>query len=331
MSLRVGLLSFAHVHASGLATLLSATGVEVLAGDDDLDRGRQGAAATGARFVGDVGAVLEGGVDAVVICAENARHRELTERAAAAGAWVLTEKPLATTDSDGEAMIRACERAGVGLMVAFPMRFAPPVVRAVDLARSGALGRIAALSGANPGTCPGGWFVDPALSGGGALIDHTVHLVDLMCWITGAEPARVYACTNRLIGPEHGVETGGQVQVTFSDGTFAALDASWSRLPSYPVWGGLTLEVVGTDGAVSVDAFGEQFLATSDTTRLLRFGVDPNRAMLAEFVASVRERRAPAVTGMDGLRATAVALAAYRSAASGQPVEVDRRRWPAGG
>ena len=82
----------------------------------------------------------------------------------------------------------------------------------------------------------------------------------------------------------------------------------------------MTLEVVGSDGAVWVDAFGEEMLATSDATRLLRFGVDPNVAMLTEFLTAVRERRAPSVTGKDGLRATAVALAAYRSAASGRPV-----------
>lgn len=63
--------------------------------------------------------------DAVVIAAENSRHRALVERAAAAGVHVLCEKPLATTVEDAIAMRDACETAGVLLMVAYPVRFSP--------------------------------------------------------------------------------------------------------------------------------------------------------------------------------------------------------------
>lgn len=321
--LRIGVLSFAHVHAPGIAALLVGLGVDVLVSDPDVDRGRAGAETAGATFVGSHADLLGAGVDGVVICSENVHHRELTEQAAAAGAWVLTEKPLALSLTDGTAMINACERAGVGLMTAFPMRFVPQLIQVAALARGGSLGQVVSLAGTNPGTCPGGWFVDPALSGGGSVIDHTVHVADLMCWLTGATPTSVYAQVNDLITPEYGVETGGLVAVTFSDGTIGTIDASWSRLPHYPVWGGLTLEVVGSDGVLSVDPFGEQLLATTDRTRWLRFGTDPVRAMLTEFLASIRERRDPTPSGRDGLLSTAIALAAYRSATEHTVVDVE--------
>lgn len=321
--LRIGLLSFAHVHAPGLVSLLKALGATVIGADHDQHRGQKQAVASGIEFVDSYSELLTRSLDGVVICSENSEHRRLAELAAAAGAYVLTEKPLALSISDGKAMIAASAAAGVGLMTAFPMRFSLPIARAARLVQSQQLGTIAAISGTNPGTCPGGWFAQPELSGGGSIIDHTVHVADLMCWLTGAVPTKVYAQVNSLIAPEHGVETGGLVSVHFSDGSFGTIDASWSRLPHYPAWGGLTLEIVGTDGVLSLDPFGDQLLATSDSTRQLRFGVDPNRAMLVEFLTSIKERRAPRPSGHDGLLATAIALAAYRSAKENAAVDVD--------
>ena len=66
--------------------------------------------------------------DGVVICSENSKHRPLVEMAAAAGVHVLCEKPIATTLDDAKSIISACERAGVVLMTAFPMRFSTPLV-----------------------------------------------------------------------------------------------------------------------------------------------------------------------------------------------------------
>lgn len=321
--LRIGVMSFAHVHAMGLVSLLKALGAEVIASDPDPVRGAERSAESGIEFVGDHETLLARDLDGVVICAENSEHRRLTELAAAAGAYVLTEKPLALSIKDCHAMIDSCEKAGVGLMTAFPIRFAPQVASLAQLAQAGKLGQIAAISGTNPGSCPGGWFVQPELSGGGSVIDHTVHVADLMCWITGATPVKVYAQTNKMITPDFGVDTGGLVSITFSDGTIATLDASWSRQPHYPVWGGLTLEVVGTEGVVRVDPFGQQMLTTSDQTRWLRFGSDPNRAMVAEFLSSIKEKRSPSPSGRDGLLATAIALAAYRSDEQNAVVDVE--------
>lgn len=325
--LTVGLMSFAHVHAQGLGRQLVASGATVIASDPDAERGRVASAALGIEFVGDHEALVGRGVDAVVITAENSEHRRLTELAASAGAHVLSEKPLALSLADGRAMIAACEQAGVGLMTAFPMRFSPQVQQLKSLVEQGDLGEVVGMAGTNPGSCPGGWFVDPAKSGGGSVIDHTVHVADLMCWLTGAEPSEVYCQTNQLITPEYGVETGGLVSVTFADGAFGTIDASWSRLPNYPSWGGVTLEVVGTNGVVAIDGFGgivsSSLTAGSPSNRQLRYGPDLTGELVSEFLSSIRDRRPPTPSGEDGLRATAIALAAYRSAAAGDVVPVE--------
>lgn len=321
----IGVMSFAHGHTNGYVAILQSMGATVIGADTDADRARAAGERHGIEIVSDYDALLARRPDGVVIGAENVHHRALTELAAAAGTYVLTEKPLATTMADGRAMIEACEKAGVGLMTAFPVRFTPAIAQVAANVADGRLGTVVAMAGTNPGSCPGGWFADPALSGGGCVVDHTVHVADLMCWMTGAVPKTVFAQTNQLVRPEFGVETGGLISLEFSDGTIGTIDCSWSRVPasSYPTWGGLTLEVIGTDGVMYVDAFGERVSAYGAKPAWLTFGADPNRAMVAEFLAAIREQRMPSPSGLDGLRATAVAIAAYESAARNQAVPVD--------
>ena len=80
-----------------------------------------------------------------------------------------------------------------------PVRYNATVVRAKQMVDEGKLGRILAMKGTNRGRNPGGWFIDPKLSGGGAVMDHTVHVADIMRWITGAEVKDVYAEVDHLI------------------------------------------------------------------------------------------------------------------------------------
>jgi predicted dehydrogenase len=116
--------------------------------------------------------------------------------------------------------------------------------------------------------------------------------------------------------------------LTFANGVFASIDCSWSKPDSYPTWGGLTFELVSERGAVRVDAFKQNLTVYSEArgrAAWAHWGSDADRAMLAEFVAAIREDRPPAISGLDGYRAVEVAQAAYASAQSGQPVRLDGR------
>ena len=327
---RLGILSVAHLHAEGYVHNIRAIpGVELVGiADDDFARGRQFAAQFGLRLFDRYEALLEQRLDGVVICAENTRHRPLVELAAGAGAYVLCEKPLATTLPDAEAAIAACRRAEVELMVAFPMRFSAPLLEVKRVLDDGSLGRIYCCNGTNQGQNPHrhrAWFVNRALAGGGALSDHTVHLVDVMRWFFGSEVSEVYAQVNEIMPSGGDVESAGLVSLRFENGSFATIDCSWSRPASYPTWGGLTLEVIGERGVISSDAFRQIFTIYPERSPGVRWdhwGSDSNQAMIEEFVAAIREHRPPRVTGWDGYRAVEVVAAAYESARRGQPVRI---------
>lgn len=329
--MKIGIMSFAHLHAEGyINNLRNAPGVEMIGiADEDLERGERFARQFNAHLFRSYEEMLSTRPDGVLICSENSKHRPLAEMAAAAGVNVLCEKPLATTVEDSRAILSACERAGVVLMTAFPMRFSTPLEEVKQRLDAGDLGSVLCFNASNQGELPKkhrDWFVDPLLAGGGAIMDHTVHLVDIMRWYLGSEITEVYAQHNQIFhAGEVEVETGGMVMVTFQNEVFASIDCSWSRPSYWPAWGGLSFEMVTSRGAVLVDAFKQNLTIFSHSIQRPAWafwGSDANQAMVDEFVAAIREKRPAKVTGVDGLRAVEVALAAYRSAESGQPVKL---------
>src|SRR5262249_26985777 len=163
--IRIGMLNTAHGHAHSYAACLRAIdGVELIGvADDDAARGRAFAERYSIRAFESAEALLAEGLDGVVICSANAQHRPLTELAAGHTRHILCEKPIATTLADAEAMIDACARAGAKLQIAFPVRFAPPVMQLRALLRGGSLGQVYGIKATNHGQMPGGWFVDRAL------------------------------------------------------------------------------------------------------------------------------------------------------------------------
>lgn len=336
-TLKVGLLSFAHVHAATYAALLrDRTDVELVVADPDAatapideKRGSALAAELGVRLVDSYDELFRWGPDAVVICSENSRHRQLVEMAASNGVPILCEKPLATTGEDARAILSACQRAGVTLTVAYPVRFHPAFQALRSTIRSGRLGRVLSTSGTNNGQAPLAsrrWFVDPELAGGGSLMDHTVHLADLLDDLLDARPVEVYAQTNRILhAGEVAVETGGLVVVTYDDGTVSTIDCSWSAPATYPSWGGLTLTVECETGSVDFDAFSDRVEIYDDAAGQLRWldsGTNLDALMLEAFLTGVRAMRPIQPDGAAGYRTLQVVLAAYESAASGQPVRL---------
>lgn len=328
--MRIGIMSFAHLHAASYIQQIRAMpDVEFIGfADDNAERAKQVAAQFNAPLFDSYEALLAEKPDAVAICSENVNHRYMTEMAAEAGAHVLCEKPLATSIEDAQAMVDACEKAGVNLMTAFPMRFNAPVMAAYE-GRS-ALGRIYGCATTNQGQMPykaRWWFVDKKLSGGGAMTDHTVHVADLLRWFLDSEVTEVYAQSNAILykDVDTDVETGGLVMLTFENGVFATIDCSWSKPQYYPTWGGVTLEIVGESGFAKIDAFDQTITVYSHKNQrpvLAPWGSNADAGMVREFIASIREGRPPRVTGYDGLKAVEIVQAAYQSAETGQPVKL---------
>ncbi len=331
--LRIAVLSFAHTHALSYVHALSAMpDVELIAADpdgatapDDAPRGAALAAELGVAYVDTYDEAFAWRPDAVVIAAENSRHRALVERAAAAGVHVLCEKPLATSVDDAVAMRDACEAAGVILMVAYPVRFAPAVRDAIAELRSGRLGRVLGVTGINNGKLPAerAWFTDPELAGGGALVDHVVHCADLLDDLLGERAASVRAVSNGILHGQRdlAVETGGLVTLQYPSGVIATIDCSWSWPMSSATWGGLTVQVVAERGTITVSPFAKGVAghdAAGETWDPI--GADLDALLLAEFVDAVRTRRRPQPDAGVGIRTVEIVKAAQLSAARGGEV-----------
>lgn len=326
--LKVGMISFAHGHAhSYLHALLALPQVEVVAIADEVkSRVEKIVEKHGIAYYEDYRDLLAvSEIDAVVICSENVHHARETIDSAKAKKHVICEKPLGISVAEMEQMIDACRDNGVQLFTAFPCRYLAAVVNAKAAVDRGEIGDILAIKGTNRGSMPGGWFVQPELSGGGALLDHTVHVMDLMNWFTGSKVTEVYAYAATLFHEDLKVDDAGMIHVKFENGTVGVLDTSWSRPKAFPTWGDVTMEIVGTKGSISVDSFAQKTELYSNEVgkgQYLPWGDSMDHYMVESFVNALLEGKPAPVSGVDGLRSAEVALAGYESVKTGQPVKL---------
>lgn len=323
---KVGFISFAHMHATSyLFGMLKRDDVEVIGiADEDAERVRPYSVDRGIPYYADYNELLAQELDAVVICSENARHAEITKRAAAAGKHVLCEKPLGLSEAEMLEMIQVCKDNGVQLMTAFPCRYISSVRQAKEAIDAGQIGDILAMKGTNRGTMPGGWFIEREKSGGGAVLDHTVHVMDLMHWFTGSKAEEVYAHAETLFNDTE-IDDAGMVHVKFANGVVAVLDPSWSRNRTFPTWGDVTLEIIGTKGVLNIDSFAQKNDVYSDVTGKASWsfwGDDMDEGLVNSFVESIRDGKPVEITGEDGYLSARVAIAAYESASTKRTVRL---------
>ena len=320
---KIGVMSFAHMHAFSYAACLNELTEASLAAvwDDNPKRGRDAAKQFGTTFIGDLDKFLRLDIEGVIITSENVKHRGMVERAAKAGKWILCEKPLAPGIEDAKAMVACCKKAKVGLGTAFPCRYSPPLIAVKNALASGEYGEIYAAACTNNGQFPGGWFAREALSGGGATMDHTVHVKRL----PRKKFTKVYCENGNLL--RHGIDTDdlGSLHMEMEGGLQISHIASWNRAKSFPTWGDVTLEIVAEKGVIRVDAFNQKISVYNDDALRAEWaywGGNPDLGLVKDFVNAVDERREPSVTGVDGLRAVEVTVAAYKSAKSQRMVRV---------
>lgn len=317
-------------HARSYAGALdrSRTGRLVGIYDSSHELGEPLASEVGVPFVADVEALLERTrPDAAVVCSATVRHRELVEMAAAHGVHVLSEKPLATNVADAQAMVAVCRDNRVQLHTAFVSRFYPVVRQARDLVARGELGRLRGMIGGNRGRPPQpprypSWITDAGAAGGGALIDHSVHVIDTMRFVSGLEAQEVLAETGTLF-VDIEVEDSALVSVVFDGGVAASVDPSWSVTPTSAWDYDFYLRLLGTEGSLTITTGREALQVWGQqgtrTHALVPFEPDIDQSMVEAFLKSVAQGRVldPCATGEDGLRAVEVACAAYASIEAG--------------
>ena len=320
MSMKIGILSFEHMHSLSYASVLNnIPDVELAAAwDEDEERldkySKEFNIPISSQSLEEI---LSLSLDGVIICSRNNAHLELTENAAQAGKHILCEKPIATNIEDGKKMMDICKKCNVKLMIAFPCRYIPQMVRANEIIKQGKLGEIYAIKTTNHGFMPGGWFIEPELSGGGAVIDHTVHVMDLLRWMTGLEITEVYAEIDRRIY-DIPCEDLGLLSFKLGNKIFGTHDSSWSRSKSYSIWGDVTMRFIGSEGILEVDGFPQALHIYDNNAEkrhnTLSGGDNADEEMIKDFLDAIKSDREPSITGLDGLRALEVALSAYKSA-----------------
>ena len=268
--------------------------------------------------------LAEADLDVVYVSSVNALHAAQVEQAAAAGKHVLCEKPLATTVADAETMVRSCEAAGVVLAVNHHLR-EKPLLRAMrDAYRSGAIGELRAIRVAFATELPAPlrtWRLTEAASGGGVVLDLTVHSVDLVRFLVGDEFAVVASLTGRPAGAA--TETDAVTAFTLRGGATGVMNESFG-VPHADT----SVELHGTDGSlIACDALlprsaGQLHLRRDGDRQALQTGppADPYVRVVQALERSVRDGGAPSASGRDGAEALRVALGVVESAADGRAV-----------
>jgi predicted dehydrogenase len=268
-----------------------------------------------------------GVVDAVYIALPNHLHREYTERAARAGVHVLVEKPMAVTEEDCLAMIRATEENGVKLMVAYRLHFEEANLKAIDLVQGGRLGDVRLFDSVFTMTVKEGDIrLNPRELGGGTLYDIGIYCINAVRNLFGAEPMEVVAFSAnngdpRFLQCEEMTSAilrfPGRERLASFTCSFNAADVS-------------TYQVVGTKGNLVMDPAYEyaeelkQRVTINGRTRERTF---PKRDQFAPELVSFSEciltGATPEPSGVEGLADVRVIRALYRSADTGRPVTLE--------
>jgi UDP-N-acetylglucosamine 3-dehydrogenase len=356
---RLGLLSFAHVHSDGYAwaarVISEHDGAAQLVAiyDDDRTRGHQKMSQWDAKYFGDYNELLRSGaVDAVIIASENVHHADQVIAAAETGIHVICEKPVGISEADLFRMREALDKHPIIFQTAFVCRFSPAIIEAKKIIDGGTYGAIRAISATNHGRNPGGWFENIALSGGGAIIDHTVHAADAIRLLTGDEFTNIRAFRGKNLGPTnkrlesmlagkdlHAEDNALIYARLHKSGVPVSIDCSWSRHEKWPTWGDLQMNIFCEKGVIKIDAFRPRINVSSTSGFAWQsVGEDLNVKLIRSFCEAIAEHKGesqPLPQGIDasshnkvlradfndGARAAEVAFAAYKSIdAESEPV-----------
>jgi predicted dehydrogenase len=262
-------------------------------------------------------------VDAVFIALPNSLHREYTVRAARAGVHVLCEKPMAVTESDARAMLRACTRANVKLMIAYRLHLERATLTAIESIRKGRVGEPRFFQSSFPMKAePGNLRLRPGE--GGALYDIGIYCLNAARNLFGAEPLEAFG--------EHVKGKGARFR-SVPETTAAVLRFPGERVASFTssfgASGESTYEVYGTKGTLRMspayshsDKLTLQISRNGDTKTLNFPARDQFAPEVLHFSEAILKDRKPAPSGEEGLRDVRVLAAIDRSARRGRPVKL---------
>lgn len=277
------------------------------------------------------------GLQIVNVCTPSGVRAELGIKAAEAGKHVLAEKPIEINLERADALIAACDKAGVKLGVIFQSRFLPAVQRIKQAIDEGRLGKLMIGDAfvkwyrAPEYYAPGTWRGTLSLDGGGALINQAIHTVDLLRWMMGPVET-AFAMKAALRYPHIEAEDTLAGVVRFENGALGSVQAATSAKPGFK----RRLEISGERGtvildgdAVSVWAIDGEDSDLGDAEQLTDGSANPaaisnegHRRQIEDMMRAVIEDRPPMIDGREGRKSLELVAALYASANAGQPVRL---------
>jgi len=339
--IRIALLGVQHYHANFWTNAIVQSDAAEIAGLWDADTSVAAAFAKAHKIAvaPDLATLLKG-CDAVAICSTTVEHKALITQAAEAGKAILCEKPLGISEADGLEIRTILERTGAVFMQSFPKRFDPVTQAIKDVVDSGDLGQLTMVR-VRHGHSHGlneefktAWFVDPAKSGGGTLLDEGVHAADFLRLVFG-EPKTVSAVISSATLSLQ-VEDTALATFSYANGMIAEVATGWCFAGA-----DASIEVYGTNGSILVSGvdIASRPKREADFMQILRrdknggawesldlvphfkTGVFHEHVAWAFIDALARGTKMPAGVD-DGLRAFAMIDAAYVAACSGIRQEI---------
>jgi len=271
-------------------------------------------------------------IDAVINGLPNYLHAPVTIQMLEAGKHVLCEKPMALNVAEGEQLIAAAQRAKRKLMIAHMWRFDREIVWLRDVMASGQLGRIFKVKSHAiwlfDGPRPGSWFVTPEFAGGGALADMGIHSIDTLRFILGgARPVKVFAHAGTFFR-DIPLDDTATAMIEFEGGVTGLIEAGWYHLYADGLEG--YTQAYGTKGYARV--LPAQLQTSIEGIWSVTQPEMPKRqqqcdlpmyqAQMDHFIDCILNDKEPSPGGEDGLWAMRVLEAAYRSAKTGEAVDV---------
>ncbi|MFN0178167.1 MAG: Gfo/Idh/MocA family protein [Gemmatimonadales bacterium] len=267
-------------------------------------------------------------LDAVLIATPNHLHESHLLAALAADHHVLIERPLALTSAGAQKVIRAAEKRGKVVMVGMTHRYRPDVQAVRSFVQAGELGQITSVRAswhlARPARTSLGWREKRTESGGGAMFDLGLTMLDLGFWLAGnPTPARVSSSLSRAAG-ERGVEQSGSAFVVCDNGASIFIDVTWRHIGEGERFGAGIRGSRGSAGINPLHVWKEIHGVAHDVSPTGSFSRDNAfvasfRAQWAHFLAAVAGRVvAPPL--QEHFQVLKVIEAIYRSDADGRDV-----------
>jgi predicted dehydrogenase len=254
-------------------------------------------------------------VDAVYLATPVRLHAEQAIAAAEAGKHVLCEKPMALQPADCERMIAAARAHGVRLGVAYYRHHYPVIARLRQLLESGEIGepvlaQAQAFESFDLGPDhPRAWLMRRSESGGGPMADFGCHRIEVLLDLLGPA-AEVHGFPDNVRYKQREVEDTCVAHIRFRNGAVGVVAVTHATRESRDA-----LEILGTRGSLHVSVLnrGGLRIVTAAGTRDEHHPPHPNlhQPLVEDFVASIRERREPAVTGEVGLEVARVVAGIY--------------------